>query len=841
MSPPDVTPELALRRQMGIPDDARQVLVLAESSHWDPDWLRTSDEYFRLVRRNLDLALAELEREPRRVYSVECMFFLRLYWERCPERRAAIQTLANEGRLRLTSSGVTTADTLLPHTEAILRDLLLGQEWLRANGLVQEPRLAYFTDSFGCSPALPALLRAAGFDRTAITRVDGMLFPGTDLESARGFPRPGSTAELLLKEQQTLDFIWRAPDGPSLGAASRPAEVLCHWNAFTYGQGDMLAHRGISRMYLVPFAVADRSSRHVARRIAAYARQITPYARTPYLFCPIGFDFVPPIRGLGTLLDRYNRRYYPHTGLWAVNAGLDDYLALVDTHRDRLPVLAIDPNPYWMGFYTARPSLKRRCHDLIDDLLLAERLAVLAGDQVACEVARELDRAWWTAVTANHHDLITGTSPDRVVAVEQVPWLEEAAAAASAALARLAAPAAAPDRGAFPVGLLPASPVQPSEDVGHTALPGGVAWNRYNRAVRVETPAYALELSECTGGAILRAWQPDSGELLLDFPSNDLITYRDSGGLWRMGHEFQGGTFHEVGRASRRVIRLETKERDGGLELRCQVTLDGEPLLRRIYFAADSPFICFRVEGRAADRRTVTVGFDTQLAASHLVMDVPGGLVTRPRARIYEPTFWPLQHLLYFQAGGRGLALYLARPGAVALRQDGRLEAIALRNATRERAYRFLPLPATPATGHEREPHAFDYALAPICASQDEALALLPDALAALAATWQPTKRIALQSLAASAAQTDRPDVSVIAARPASRGDGLIVRLYTLSAAGAPVTIWLPGRPAAAAALCDARERDLAPLDVRDGAAHLDMPGTIATVRLLFSTQHPTA
>jgi hypothetical protein len=49
--------------------------------------------------------------------------------------------LVNSRRLRLASNGITTADTLLPKTEAILRDFLLGQEWLRSNGMLQEPAL----------------------------------------------------------------------------------------------------------------------------------------------------------------------------------------------------------------------------------------------------------------------------------------------------------------------------------------------------------------------------------------------------------------------------------------------------------------------------------------------------------------------------------------------------------------------------------------------------------------------------------------------------------------------------------------------------------------------------
>ncbi|MEJ2209423.1 MAG: hypothetical protein P8129_10350, partial [Anaerolineae bacterium] len=187
------TNEEQLRQRLGIPPGAETVIVFAESSHWDPNWLRTSVQYYeRFVESNLDKAIEELRREPRRIYSVESIFFLRMYWDHQPQQREAVRDLVNEGRLRITNSGVTTADTLLPAAEAILRDFLIGQEWLRANGMHQEPRLAYFTDSFGCSPALPSILRAAGFEQAAITRVDGMWFGGCDYEPPFRFPRPGS-------------------------------------------------------------------------------------------------------------------------------------------------------------------------------------------------------------------------------------------------------------------------------------------------------------------------------------------------------------------------------------------------------------------------------------------------------------------------------------------------------------------------------------------------------------------------------------------------------------------------------------------------------------------------
>jgi hypothetical protein len=803
--------EALLRRRLGIPDDAEQVILLAESSHWDPNWLRTSKEYYRqFVGPNLDRAIDELVREPRRVYSVECVFFLRMYWDQRPAQRDTIRTLVNEGRLRLTSSGVTTADTLLPDAEAILRDWLIGQEWLRAGGMTQEPRLAYFADSFGCTPALPSLLKAAGFDMTAITRIDGMFFPGCDLEPASNFPRAGSSADRLLNQERTLDFVWRGPDG---------AEVLCHWNAHTYGQGDLLAHRGLTRIYLFPVAVADRSDRNVARRIKQFVAQLLPYSRTPYLFCPIGFDFVAPIRDLVALLDRYNRLHFPTTGVWAVNAGLDDYLALVDCHRHVLPVLALDPNPYWTGFYTSRPTLKERCYYLVDQLLLAERLALLPENSDSQEgIAAELEDAWWTAAVANHHDFITGTSPDRVVEEEQEPWLEQATAEVSAAITRLAS------------AVHPAPTRQPKE--APAEMP---EWDWRDGRLQVRTPRYAMELDEEAGGGILRAWCPATQRPLLSNVSNDVVCYRDTGGLWRMGHEFRGGAFREIARASERAARLEIQEGDNELEVTCETAFDGEVVRRRLWFRNDSPAIRMQVEGRAAAHRTLTVRFRTAVHSTRLVMDQAGGVAIRPPYKIYQPTFWPVQHFVYIEgdAGDGGTAVGLRRPGALWYQPDGSLEVIALRNATRERAFGFLPLPATPATGHERSAHTFDYVIWFTPAGDWRRHNIAGAVRHMFHGPWSGAGPEAPGRATESIVRANRPDVAVTAIKPASRGDGLVVRLLALAAPGLPVALACPGRSVREAYLCDTRERDVVQLEVRAGEVHLTMPGTIATVRLL--------
>lgn len=802
--------ENLLRSKLGIPKEAKRVIIFAESSHWDPSWMMTSEEYFdRLVSKNLDAAIKELLKEPRRIYSVECMFFLRMYWERRPEQHETIRMLVNQGRLRLTSSGVTTADTILPDAEAILRDFLVGQEWLRSNGMNQKPQIAYFPDSFGHSPALPSILHAAGFTMTAITRIDGMLSPSSYHELlCKHFPLPQSTAALLMNEKRSLDFIWRGQDG---------AEVLCHWNAFTYGQGDLLAHRGITRVYVFPTAIPDRSDWNVARRIERFAAKLCPYSLTPYLFCPIGGDFIGPLPNLLDLLDRYNRRHYPRTGIWAINAGLDDYLDLVNCYRDMLPVLEIDPNPYWMGFYTSRPTLKKKCHDLVNNLLLAEQLILLPDNETARATAtKTIQDAWWYAVVPNHHDYITGTAPDRVFLTEQLPWLDKAIENVRKTIQNLMSH-------------------KPATQYQTTSKPAKLPeWRKEDGVLEIHTPYYGIELSENKGGAILRAWDEATQEPWLSL-SNDLVSYREWGGLWRMGHEFYGGKFKELHKSSERSARLEVSEREGYLEASCISVNNGETIQRQIWFHNDSPVIRLRIIGRAPRRCTMIVRFSTVLSPAQLIMDTPGGVVVRPLQKIYDPTFWPLHHFAYMRdhANGKGLALFSSTPAAISCSPNGDIELVALRNATSERAFGFLPLLGLPASGHEQSIHSFDYALLFTNAGdwRDNGIPLI-----ARNVSWSihdQIRKAGLHELAASIIAINHPDVFVTAVKPASCGEGIIVRLFTFTAFGEDVEVTVPNRILKAATLCDARERDLEPLEVEGQNVRLKIPGAFATIRLL--------
>jgi hypothetical protein len=788
--------EAALRARLGIPEDARHVLVFSESSHWDTNWLKTSDEYFDARLEPIFAGiLAALEQDPLRVYCIESVFFLKIFWERHPEEQARLRALLERRQLRVLTSSFTTPDTLLPHPEAILRDFHLGQEWLRREGLSSVPRTAYFPDNFGHSPHLPSLMRAVGVDSVAVTRIDGMYFVAADYRRKSAFPLKGSTAEVLQKELKTLDFVWRDDDG---------AEVLCHWNAFTYFQGDMLAHAGIVRWNGVVAAVPWRTRRHVARRIDGFVRELEPLARTPYMLCPIGMDFNDPIERLRELFQRYNEERYGSTGTWAVLAGMDDYFELVRHHRHKLPVLSVDPNPYWMGFYASRPELKQRPRRIARTLLLAESLSALKPERAPLEAA--LREGWLHLVLMNHHDAITGTSPDRISHGEHRDWLDTAETAAKRAIT-LAAEGAAPP---------------PFED--RPATPRGVRWRR--RELHVETARHRMTFSTERGGCLTSLVL--DGEEQLRGLGLDLVAYADDGGLWRLGHEYRGGRFTEIDRTSRRPARIDFAQSDDALSVVIHSELGGRSFIRAIACGRDDPFVEVHVAGFAARRLSVTCRFEMANRPVAMEMDTIGGTIERPCERVHQPTFWPVPSLLTLQSGSVGVHVGFEAATAVSFSPEHTLEWIVARNPVRERAFGVLPVLAHPIGGtvDELQTHR-----AVVFATPGRGVSA--ELRERLERAWLPPAHRRWKAYAASLVRCDDPAVSFAAVKRADLGAGIIARLACELRAPRPVSVWIPSQAIGRAFLCDAREQDLEPLDVEAGRVIVPLKSRLTTVRLV--------
>jgi hypothetical protein len=162
-----------------------------------------------------------------------------------------------------------------------------------------------------------------------------------------------------------------------------------------------------------------------------------------------------------------------------------------------------------------------------------------------------------------------------------------------------------------------------------------------------------------------------------------------------------------------------------------------------------------------------------------------------------------------------------------------------LRNAPRERAYHVLPVSGNPAKGYEKDPFDFVYALEFTPGGDWIENKLAQRAYGGALNPWADPAATCLRRLARGQIHANRADVWVRANKPATRGRGRIVRLYTLTALHEVVALRSAHREIMEAHLCDARERDIRPLEVRDGIAHVTLPGTITTVRLIAAPQNP--
>lgn len=790
--------EAALRERLGVPASADEVVIVSETTHWDPDWLLRAGTYARwFVRPTLDAVLDALEAEPRRVFSLECVFFVERYWRDRPEQRDRFRTLVNEGRLHFTGSGVTTPDTLLPEDELILRDLLVGQEWLRSRGMHQEPRLLYLPDSFGHSPGLPALLHAAGIDRAAICRIAGMRFPGADLEPAGRFPRPGTAAAELL-EAATADFVWRAPDG---------SEVLTHWMAHGYGHGDMIGSGGLSRALRLPTSWRDRRPRHVDRQVRRLLAQLRRVARTPYLLLPIGYDFVAPVPRLVELLDDWNDRNHDRTGTWLVNGTIDDHLDLVEHHRAVLPTVELDPNPYWSGFYASRPELKAAARDLGRRLVARDAARVEHPDM--CDDGP----AWWTAVTSNHHDFVTGTAPDRVVTHEQMPWLRQAIAATPW-----------PTVASTPTDVPVTDRLQLDRERDRTVVSG--RWG-------------SITFDAARGGAAVSLTDSDGRELLAG-PSLTVSSYVDSGGLWRLGQEIFGGRWSLADDSSHHPATIQAELTDDGARVEVRARCDDHDVVLTHTLRAQDATIVTVTSVHPRRRRSITLVIRPRDAASSITMDQPGGVVRRPLRRFYEPTFWPLHSFLFTNPGdGTGVALATASPTGVHVDDDGTTEVLVARAPFKELAFGVVPVMA-PAWGWRRSTQTAAFAWSLETEQDPRRLTGIVDAAVGRPVPIWPVS-------------LDDPDVEVVAVKRAHRGDGVIVRLRDWTGASASRSgvagrsvhlRWSdPARRIERAWLADALERDRAPLDVsRDGAVEVPRSAHVVSVRVVVEpdTRYPS-
>jgi alpha-mannosidase len=417
--------EAAIRRELNIPEDARSVLILSQSSHLDWDWLETfpilcndaSAPYFiqqgnkpafTIFSEATDLLRQYYQAPYKYYYSVAEMGFLQAFCDSNPDALATLNQVGDV--LRVVGGGITSPDNLLPHGECFIRNFLIGKRWVD-DALGLPIRQAWIPDDFGHDSQLPVALEAMGLQSAGFARV-----PGAENQNPPARPTsPGQTSAADQLMQTGLDFVWRAADGSS---------ILAHWMPYDYYcQGNSIDSNGTS-------------AQSTNAQIASYIQKNKSISPTPYIFIPLGCDFDSPKPQLLDYAANWNNSHDPNgyraTGVWVAVATFDHYMQLVGCHADELQTLNFNPTPYFMGFYASRPANKILHHAATKSLLGAEVFGAVADFGAGSKKSDPAGRlalqneAWSVLVASTHHDYITGTSGAAymdVNAQEQLPRL----------------------------------------------------------------------------------------------------------------------------------------------------------------------------------------------------------------------------------------------------------------------------------------------------------------------------------------------------------------------------------------------------------------------------------
>jgi hypothetical protein len=303
-----------------------------------------------------------------------------------------------------------------------------------------------------------------------------------------------------------------------------------------------------------------------------------------------------------------------------------------------------------------------------------------------------------------------------------------------------------------------------------------------------------------------------------------------------MGHEYLGGKFRELTRASATRARISAFEKNGLLEIEIESELCDRRVFRRMWCRADLPIIRMQIDGSTTKMRTITCAFPTISSARTMTMNVPGGVIERPQNKLYDPTFWPARSFVHVEDEAFGLAAFLGGPASIALTGAGMLEWVVFRHTPIERAFGLLPLVAHPASGSETRETHFDYAVWFTGPGDYRAHHLPMRVRQALRAAMFPPGAPDLDAIASAVVESDSSDVLVSALKRADRGEGIIARLRAFFPTGrGEARIHCSARKIVRAKLCDARERDMSELAV-DERGHVRVPisGSITSVRLIF-------
>ncbi len=151
-------------------DALKPLITGVGHSHIDLAWLWQLDATIEKASRTFATVLNLMRQYPEYVYMHSTPQLLKLLQERYPELFIAIKARIDEGRFEVTGGMWVEADTNLPSGESLVRQILLGKDYIERT-LGQRTTVLWMPDVFGYSAALPQLMQRSGLHYFMTTKL----------------------------------------------------------------------------------------------------------------------------------------------------------------------------------------------------------------------------------------------------------------------------------------------------------------------------------------------------------------------------------------------------------------------------------------------------------------------------------------------------------------------------------------------------------------------------------------------------------------------------------------------------------------------------------------------
>ncbi|MBT9132779.1 MAG: Mannosylglycerate hydrolase [Firmicutes bacterium] len=381
-----------------------KTVFIVPYSHWDVDFEKTFDEYKITVSNVIIDAIDLITKKPSFRFTVNQAIFIKYFWENYPDYQDKFRRYVQEGRIEIVGGKWVQPDLNLVSGEALVRDILLGNEWIK-NTFGVESEVAWEIDIFGHPGSTPHFLSQAGYKYYVFARLElNEYFLG-----AMGTEVPGIVVNMFHLKKPIFEELHYKKDLPQVVNfwwQNAEDKLLTHWMKTHY-------HSGFLKCI-------EEDLKLAFQRIQKAIEAMAPYSPTPNIMLLCGNDFLSPKKDfffLPEVVKAWNEKLSASTGYKLTIATPKDFFHAV---KDALkihpvPTYELEFNPVLgSASWINRPEFKQANAQLDAKLFANERLGVLQALLGKSYPKRELSAAWQLTCTNHHHDNITGTIPEEV-------------------------------------------------------------------------------------------------------------------------------------------------------------------------------------------------------------------------------------------------------------------------------------------------------------------------------------------------------------------------------------------------------------------------------------------